>query len=125
MLHGIRLFGSKDSEYQVDLQVINCRNNEKLLDLEDDCFSSVPLPFKKDKIYVFDFLFDPIVLIKNNHYIVKALMGANPSCYGADGVDTVECPGVTFYFKDKKSNKNIDATSVKCGQFHEFLFKHI
>ena len=77
MLHGIRLFGSKDSEYQVDLQVINCRNNEKLLDLEDDCFSSVPLPFKKDKIYVFDFLFDPIVLIKNNHYIVKALMRAN------------------------------------------------
>ena len=126
MLHGIRFFGSKDNEYQVDLKVINCQSKVTLLDLEDYCFTSIPLPFKKEKIYVFDFLFDPIVLTKNNHYVVKALMNSlYSSCYGADGVDTVECPGVTFYFKDAKKYKNFNATSVMCGQFHEFLFKQI
>jgi len=124
ILHGIRLFGSKDNQYFVDMKIRD-QNKETLMFLEDQCFSSRPLPWKADKIDVFDVLFDPVVLRRNNHYVVKALIDGPASCYGVGGIETVQCNGVTFHFSEYKLRKPVDATDAFCGQFAEFFFRPV
>ena len=122
MLHGIRLFGSKDNRYIIDMKIRDSQKQETLLFLFEEFFDSVPLAFKEKKIDVFDVMFDPIPLEQNKHYVVKALINGSNSCFGTMGLDTVQCHDVTFYFANHKFKKKEDPTRVMCGQFPEFFF---
>ena len=122
-LHGIRIFGSKGIEYRVSMRIIDWQYKETLLTTENEFFKSVPLPCKEEVIDGFDIMFDPLVLRKNNIYAVKAFIYGQESCFGIGDVDTVQCHGVTFHFKDYKSKRN--DTYVHSGQFADFFFKPI
>jgi len=74
------------------------------------------------KIDGFDIFFDPFVLRKNKHYVVEAFVNGPESCFGKDGMDSVECHGVTFCFS-KPSNP--EHHNVRLGQLAEFFFKPI
>ena len=124
MLHGIRCFGSKNSEYFVSMDIIDCQNDEILLQMEENHFSSVPLSFKEAEIDVFDVLFYPFALRKNKPYVVAASIDGPDSCYGAAGQETVSCHGITFHFENYQMNMHAE-TTVRFGQFAEFLFKPI
>jgi len=123
MLHGIRLLGSQDHEYTVSMKIKECRQRkEPLFLLEKEVFSCVPLPSKAVQIDGFDIFFDPFVLRKNKHYVVEAFVNGPESCFGKDGMDSVECHGVTFCFS-KPSNP--EHHNVRLDQFAEFFFKPI
>lgn len=51
MLHGICLFGSKGNDYEVYLDIMDCRTDNSLITVEEN-FLSVPLPYKEEEIYV-------------------------------------------------------------------------
>jgi len=123
MLHGIRLFGSKNNEYNVSMEITDCRSSETLFSLEDEKFLSVPLSFKGDEIDVFDVLFDPFVLRENNTYAVETTIDGPDSCFGKGGLHSLHCHGVTFNFENLKSRDTFNTTDVKYGQFAEFFFK--
>ena len=123
MLHGIRLFGSKNKEYAVSMEVKDLQNKETLYVLEEETFSSVPLAYKDEKIDGFDVLFGPLVLRKDNDYVVKADINGPDSAFGTKGDDVVQCHGVTFNFANYRSKRIYNETSVACGQFAEFFFK--
>ena len=125
MLHGIRFFGSKGNKYSVSMKIKDCQNKESFLHLEKT-FLSVPLPFKEEKIYIFDVMFDPFVLKKDKKYVVKASIEGPDSCFGTGGLSLVQgLDGVAFYFDDYKKIKPVDATGLHCGQFAEFIYKPI
>ena len=125
MLHGIRFFGSRHNTYTVGLTIEELEEDKILLNSVKRDLQSVPLPLKGEKIDVFDFTFDPFVLRKNTHYVVRATIFGPESCFGDDGVYLVECNGVTFHFDDWDFEYCDDETCVKTGQFAEFLFKPI
>ena len=124
MLHGIRLFGSKGNDYEVYLDIMNCHTNNSVINVEGK-FLSVPFPHKEEEIYVFDVLFDPCLLTRNNRYVVETFLIGQNSCYGAEGFESVQCHGLRFDFRTSKKQKPVDATDVKHGQFAEFLFKPV
>ena len=124
LLHGIRLFGSKNNSYFVSMKVKDCQNKESLFS-SGERFTSVPLPYKPEKIDGFDVMFEPFVLRKDNKYVVKALIEGPNSGFGIAATNKVQCHGVTFHFEDFKSNKNNNSTNHLCGQFAEFFFKPI
>ena len=124
-LHGIQSFGSKNIKFGVALKIIDWENKEIVLNKKKEIFSSVPLPCKEEEIDGFDIMFDPLVLKKNNVYVIKAKMYGQEPCFGGNGVDTVKCHGVTFHFKDYESRSRENTTDVSCGQFAEFFFKPI
>jgi len=119
-LHGIQMFGSKKSAYSVLMKIKDRQSRETLLTL-DRSFSSVPLAYKSDEIDVFDVMFDPIVLRRSSKYIVKAYIQGPDSAFGDCGVDTVQCHGVTFHFKNYNCRNS--PTNILYGQFSEFFFK--
>lgn len=123
MLHGIRMFGSKDQQYSVFLTVEDFLDDEVLLDTGEQEFSSLALPCKEKKLYGFDIWFDPVVARKNTLYLVKAFIIGLDSCCGHRGVDTVRCQDVTFFFESGPLHD--DKTTVGHGQFAEFFFKLI
>ena len=124
MLHGIRLLGSQDHEYTVSMKIKECHQRKKpLFLLEKEVFSCVPLPSKTEQIDGFDIFFDPFVLRKNKHYVVKAFIDGPESCYGREGMDSVECHGVTFCFSQPSNPKHMNETNVELGQFAEFFFQ--
>ena len=126
MLHGIRLLGSQDHEYAVSMKIKEChQRKEPLFLLENKVFSCVPLPSKAGQIDGFDIFFDPFVLRKNKHYVVEAYVNGPESCFGTDGMDSVECHGVTFCFSKPDNPNDSNETDVELGQFADFFFKPI
>ena len=101
---------------------MDCQTNNSLIKVEEN-FLSVPFPYKGEKIYVFNVLFDPCLLTRNNRYVVEAFLSGQNSCFGSKGFESVQCHGVTFDFRTDKKEKPVDATEVEFGQFAEFLFK--
>ena len=74
MLHGIRMFGSKDEEYAVFLAVEDFLEDEVLLDIGQQEFSSLALPCKEKKLYGFDIWFDLLLWEKINSTLWKPLL---------------------------------------------------
>ena len=124
MLHGIRLFGSKGNNYEVYLDIMDCQRTLIIINFEN--FLSVPFPYKEEKIYVIDVLFDPCLLKRNNRYVASTQMYGQSCCFGSRGFKTVQCHGVTFDFHDTTVyDYDSDKTTVDYGQFAEFLFKPV
>ncbi len=124
-LHGVRLFGNRDNNYSVDLEVINLGDESSLLSKTGN-FTSEPLSENVVGDYEgFDFLFDTPVVIKNNtKYRVKALISGPSSLKGWGRYRSTACSGVrfTFYCDEDKTN---NGTNHKKGQFPEFLFTQL
>ena len=70
MLHEISCFGNKRDVYKVSLDIIHCRSNNSLICSQDNFYSSVHTRSKGEEIEVFNVLFEPFVLRKNNRYVV-------------------------------------------------------
>ena len=105
MLHGIRLFGRKDVDYD-DIQIsIGSKKSALGIGPRDHInyegsFKSVPLAYKEAKVDVYDIWFDPLALKKEEKYYVSARIKGKKSGYGFGGVATVQCQEVTFHFEE-------------------------
>ena len=120
MLHGLRLLGSKNNKYTVDLKVRACVNLSVIVS-KSGTFTAKGFQYKGFSIHGFDVLFDPPVhLKKGTRYRLEALISGPPSLMGTDGFSTVRSSGVTFQFYSSDLGANVTNRSV--GQFLEFIF---
>ena len=122
MLHGLRLLGSENNKYTVNLAVRDCTHPLTVLVSKSGIFIAKAFQYKRFPINGFDVLFDcPAHIEKGTPYRLEALISGPPSLRGTDGLDTVRSAGVTFRFvssidfKDNETNRSV-------GQFLEFIF---
>ena len=113
VLHGIRLFGSENNEYDVILTVKE--RDGGVIVKKFGKFSLVLAYRKHFRYYGFDVMFDPVNLRKNICYLIKAkIKGPSRSVCGERGHIEVKACDVKFFFR---SYVEI------CDQFAEFWFK--
>ena len=112
MLHGLRLLGSENNKYTVNLAVRDCTHPRTVLVSKSGIFTAKAFQYKSFPIDGFDVLFDPTAHIeKETTYRLEALISGPPSLKGTDGLDTVRSAGVTFRFvssidfKDSETNR--------------------
>ena len=115
VLHGIRLFGSENAEYDVTLTVQEM--NGPAIVHKSGTFSSIRLQCREFHYHGFDVMFDSANLRKDVYYLVKAKVKGPQFrfCGSFDCSEATECD-VTFEFWDLNENK-------PCKQFSEFWFK--
>ncbi|KAL9980018.1 hypothetical protein ACROYT_G008549 [Oculina patagonica] len=120
MLHGVCLFGSKNSDYLVIIRMKEADSKSALVS-KTGTFSSKLVQNKSGSCYGFEVLFDSAVkLKKNTKFQMEALLSGPRSWSGGGSFDNVVCSGVTFTLTN---NKNIgNNTTTKIGQFPEILF---
>ena len=120
MLHGVCLFGSKNTTYSVELNVMDpC--TESICVSKTGQFSSELLQRKNYNYHGYRVSFDEkIILKKNKKHAIRARILGPPSLRGEYGHSFVQCPGVTFTFVDSEYSNN--GTGVNHGQFPELLF---
>ena len=118
VLHGLCLFGSKNTTYVVELNVMDpCTESicvsktgqftPELLQRKHYCYPGYRVSFDKN-----------IILKKNKMYDIRAKISGPPSQCGFAIVNNVQCSGVTFTFiKYPNGGMNIIG-----GQFPELLF---
>ena len=123
MLHGLRLLGSENNKYTVNLEVKNCPNFLwTVLVSKSGIFTAKAFQYKSFPIHGFDVLFDrPAHIKKGTHYRLEALISGPPSLNGTDGLDTVRSAGVTFRFISSVDFLD-NGTNSSVGQFLEFIF---
>ena len=116
-LYGLRLFGRLDSNYSVNLELINEKSREKMLSQTGN-FTSVPLTtYQGDKYDGFEFLFDqPVNIATFTKYRVEALI-SGPSSWKAK-----RCYRNTDWFTFSASDNGNSRTDEREGQFPEFVF---
>lgn len=103
-LHGIRMFGSVNSDYVVILKISDTHSDNKVVAHKSGTFSS------------------PVVLSRGIKYCVSAIIDGPGSGYGFDGTQVADCCGVKFsFFQCQK--KDCGETDVQYGQFAAFLFR--
>ena len=121
MLHGLRLLGSKNNKYTVDLKVRDCINQLTVKVSKSGAFTAKGFQYKSFFIHGFDVLFDPPVHLKKRiNYRLEALISGPPSLMGTDGLSTVRSSGVTFQFYS--SDLGANGTNMSFGQFLEITF---
>ena len=123
MLHGIRLFGRKDVDYDVQI-TISSPERDDMNFIHGGSFKSVPLAYKEAKVDVYDIWFDPLALKKEEKYYVLACIEGKKSGFASRGVAIVQCQDVTFHFEEGWwTHRKIKCdTCVEEGQFAEFFF---
>ena len=116
-LYGLRLFGRLDSNYSVNLELINEKSGEKVLSQTGN-FTSVPLTtFEGDEYDGFEFLFDqPVNIDALTKYRVETLI-SGPSSEKARG-----CYQDRDWFTFSASEYENNGTDARGGQFPEFVF---
>ncbi|KAL9958784.1 hypothetical protein ACROYT_G035845 [Oculina patagonica] len=115
VLHGIRLFGSENSEYQVSLTVKEFGGG--VLVNKSGKFSSVLVHRKAYSYYGFDIMFDPVKLSKDYFYLIKAkINGPFRRFCGVRANYSVTVCNAKFSFRGVPGKK-------PCEQFAEFWFK--
>lgn len=121
VLYGICLFGSENWKYQATVTVRKASNG-LFKATKIGRYSSLPMELEEEgSFYAFDILFDkPVSLEKSTWYYVKASMSGPIIWQGKGGVNSIQCPGVQFSFKDHP--KNNKRTNIAEGQFPQFLF---
>ena len=120
VLHGVCLFGRKNTTYTVELEVMNPRT-ESICGSKTGQFCSELLQRKNYNYYGYRVSFDKkIILKKNTKYDIRAKISGPPSLCGVLGHSSVPCSGVTFTFVNSKYSNN--GTEVNYGQFPELLF---
>ena len=123
MFHGLRLLGSENNIYTVNLKIEDFSNLPlTVLVSKGGIFTTKGFQYKNFPIHGFDVLFDrPVHLKKGTRYRLDASISGPPSLKGTGGLDTVRSSGVTFQFfssalgGSKETNKSV-------GQFLEFIF---
>ena len=122
VLHGIRLFGSENNEYQVALTVRKAQRGVRENDVRKiGRLPSILLHNKNLSYRGFDIMFGAVHLCKDVEYSVIARIRGPLSCLGSAGVDRVTSNGVTVFFK--RCTNSCRATTAESGQFADFLFK--
>ena len=117
-LYGIRLFGNKNSNYSVNLELINEKSGQKVLSQTGN-FTSVPLiTYHSVSEYEgFEVLFDrPVDIETDTKYRVEALISGPRSLRG------IRCYRETDWFVFSDSAYDINGTNARGGQFSEFVF---
>ena len=126
MLHGLRLLGSENNKYTVNLKVWDFGDHPLTVPVsKSGIFTAKAFQYKSFRIHGFDVLFDrPAHIKKKTRYRLEALISGPPSLKGTDGLDSVRSAGVTFQFissvkfMDSKTNRSV-------GQFLEFIFREV
>ena len=117
-LHAVRLFGSKNGKYSVELSVRNVLD-VILAKIEKYNILSRDVRGKIGNYQGFDVVFKPPIVLKGNTWhSFRAHITGPPSWYGENGQTNVEHSGVKFSF----ANKTSKFTCVPTGQFAEWLF---
>ena len=118
-LHGIRLFGDKNGNYSVNLELIEEGNREVKVLSQTGNFTAVPLRSYSGFNYDgFEFLFDrPVDISTNTKYRVEVLI-SGPFSMAASG-----CYRKTDWFIfTKAADAHFERTDERGGQFSEFVF---
>lgn len=120
VLHGVGMFGSQSRKYQVTLTIRDTTKGS-VMATKTGKYSSVLMQLKdQGSFYGFDVTFDsPLLLKKGVLYHVKAAMSGPIIWHGKGGLNTIQCPGVKFSFKNHKKNLK---TNIREGQFPHFVF---
>ena len=119
LLHGIRMFGSENNDYDVILNIID--KQRKFLPViasTSGTFSSVSVRVRWESFYYYGYniFFDsPVALKKDVKYRITAIIDGPHSSLGTFCYNSVKRHGVTFTFLKNEEND--------CGQFAEFLFQ--
>ena len=124
-LHGVCLFGSKNTDYSVSLKIKNMHSDDNLqvLASSNGIFSSTLLPYGSHKNYYgFEVLLDSAADIKENtrFQIETYVTGSHFSREPKGGLSIVHCSGVTFTFVNSMRHGN--GTNTTMGQFPEISF---
>ncbi len=118
-LNAVRLFGSANNEYSVNLNVTNLNGSE--LVNKTGTFLSKLFQNEEDDYHGFDIVLEfPVALQPHTKYCIKTSITGPPSWYGRDGLSKVEHSGVTFSFTNKDPGGG--RTTVSRGQFIELEF---
>ena len=119
-LHSVRLFGSVNNEYSVNLKVTDFINGGVLVN-EIGKFLSKLVQSEAGDYHGFDIVFEPPVALQPHiKYCIQASIFGPASGYGQGGLSKVEHSGVTFIFTDHDAGGF--RTTVLRGQFSEFEF---
>ena len=128
LLHGVRMFGSENSDYLAILRIIESGN--QLVVGKSGKYSSEWMRHAQSpsiSYYGYDILFNPPVFLKKGiKYSVKAIIDGPDSFYATGCHQSVQSHGVTFSFS-KNEDMVVDdgylRTGPDKGQFAEFLFR--
>ena len=121
MLHGLCLFGSKDNDYEVILEIKDSSDNSTVVS-EAVTFDSKLMLYKGSSYYGFEILFDfAVYLKKTTQYRIEAKISGPDSWVGRDGLCLVQMSGVTFTFSTSAVGGG-NGTRYSNGQFPELLF---
>ena len=114
------LCGSQNENYSLRLRIKDTSSSSDIVSLKRH-FRSQKLLYKSSHYWRFEVLFDLPVVIENGiRYSVDAYISGAFSWRGQSGVSSLQCSGVCFKFENSEQTNN--GTSVKKGQFPEFLF---
>ena len=120
VLQGLRLFGSENNTYSVELKITDAMTGVVLVSKTGQ-FSSGLLECKTCNYDGFELLFDSKVSLKKTiTYEIIAKISGSPSPRGVECLTSVQCSGVTFTFT--KSEHSSNGTGPNHGQFSELLF---
>ena len=120
-LLGVTLCGGKNCNYSVAITIANLNDHTFPCTISGTFSSAWHQTSELVSFHAFNVFFDhPVVIRKDCLYRIEAsIRGAN-SCFGVDGRKSVLCSGVRFGFDDSGQSSN--GTTVRRGQFPEFLF---
>ena len=117
-LYGLRLFGRLNSNYSVNLELINEESGEKVLSQTGN-FTSIPLKtYGGSEYFGFEFLFDqPVNIDTVTKYRVEALIS------GPSSEKAKNCYRNTDWFTFSAYDNENNGTDAREGQFPEFVFR--
>ena len=120
-LHGVRLFGNKNSTYSVDLTLLNQQTGSALVSLKIEAVAPKKSQGNGFDYYGIEMFFGQKALLKGNtRYCLSATITGFLSHHGENGVSTKHCSGVTFPFTYSTYPDN-ETTTIQ-GQFPKLLF---
>ena len=115
VLHGIRLFGRENSEYEVTLTVTELELGGVIVK-KSGKFTSVLVHKKAFSYYGFDVMFDPVNLRKEFSYLIKAKI---------KGPRRTFCGKQSYFCVTERDVRSLFQSAYKkpCRQFPEIWFK--
>ena len=121
-LHALRLFGSKNNEYSVTLNVSD--TNGVALATKTGMFMSELMQSERGEEYQgYDIVFEsPVRLQPRIQYCLDATIRGPPSWYGRVGLSRVEHADVPFLFAETPEAREFKDTTLSRGQFSEIVF---
>ncbi|XP_022810456.1 BTB/POZ domain-containing protein 6-like [Stylophora pistillata] len=121
-LQAVRLFGSEDKEYDVEL--ILCDNYGLNVATVRGTFSSIPMESDMGNYHGFDVIFEPAPTVRaNKSYTFTADFKGSASCYGKGKKFDKERTRRTSSFRKSTNIFRRDRSDVAERQFAEFAYK--